>query len=588
MKTKHYLTVLFAAIMTVATQAQTQWHNPMAGDEPYVNGRAWNTEIGKTFHRMPERMKDKVPKAVWNLSKQCGGLSITFETTSENITVKYVVPGYPPYPNMAKLNHSGVDLYASPYDGVSHWIGNHMRWSWNKDTVSFSYGPVSYGRNASRGLIYTLYLPPYNEVKSLEIGVDRGAKFQFLRQDAARPIVIYGSSIIQGASSSRPGNMITNIVGRELDYPVVNLGFSGSAYMEPAMFDALAEIDAKAYVLDPMPNSFSLNADSITHRALDGIRKLRKARPDVPIVMVESGNQPDSVYLNSMHRKYRLADAAYRKAYETLKAEGADKLYYVSHTDIGLTEDAMIEGTHPNDIGCRQYAEAYKKPLREILFGQKASKRFQPVSQRRDGSYTYMKRHNAVIKRNHSANPEILLIGNSITHFMGGEPLSEVNYGGDAFKKLFGKRTVTNMGFGWDRIENVYWRLFHGELEGCKPRHICLLIGINNVNHNGTLPEIAQGIIDLAGFIHELQPQAKLHVLKVLPCRDRFDKVKELNRLLEEKFQPTENVDLLDLTQCLLNKEGTQIAPECFRNDGLHLAREGYLKIGKVLKKQLK
>ena len=42
----------------------------------------------------------------------------------------------------------------------------------------------------------------------------------------------------------------TAIVGRQLDIPVINLGFSGSGKMEPEMADLLAELDPSVYVLD--------------------------------------------------------------------------------------------------------------------------------------------------------------------------------------------------------------------------------------------------------------------------------------------------------------------------------------------------
>ena len=50
-----------------------------------------------------------------------------------------------------------------------------------------------------------------------------------------KPVVFYGTSITQGGCASRPGMSFVNIVGRDLDVPVVNLGFSGSGLMELEM-----------------------------------------------------------------------------------------------------------------------------------------------------------------------------------------------------------------------------------------------------------------------------------------------------------------------------------------------------------------
>ena len=49
---------------------------------------------------------------------------------------------------------------------------------------------------------------------------------------AAKPILFYGTSITHGACASRPGMVHTAILGRHLDRPVINLGFSGNGRME--------------------------------------------------------------------------------------------------------------------------------------------------------------------------------------------------------------------------------------------------------------------------------------------------------------------------------------------------------------------
>ena len=241
---------------------------------------------------------------------------------------------------------------------------NHMRWSMKGDTITISFPKLTVPAN--RRTEYTLYLPNYNGVKWLTVGVDSKSNFQFMRQSKERPVVIYGSSIIHGASPSRPGMSIPNIVGREMGFPLINLGFSGSAYMEPAVFDMLGEIDARLFVLDPIPNSNNLPVAEITKRALAGVRKLRSVSK-APILLVENHPQPDSIFRADIANHYRRASQALHKAYKQLQAEGVKGLYYMYGSEIKLKEDDMIEGTHPNDTGCRAYAEAYKRKIRTIL-----------------------------------------------------------------------------------------------------------------------------------------------------------------------------------------------------------------------------
>src|SRR5690606_15666050 len=81
---------------------------------------------------------------------------------------------------------------------------------------------------------YLLFLPLYSAVDYLEVGVNAGATFTPLAPpEGEKPIVMYGSSIVQGGCASRTGMAHPAILRRWLDREVVNLGFSGSAKMEP-------------------------------------------------------------------------------------------------------------------------------------------------------------------------------------------------------------------------------------------------------------------------------------------------------------------------------------------------------------------
>ena len=110
----------------------------------------------------------------------------------------------------------------------------------------------------------------------------------------AKPIVYYGTSIVQGVGVSRPGRALPAILGRQLERPVINLGFSGLGKMEVALANLLSEIDAAAYVVDCLPN---LDAVLITSRAGPFVQALRAARPTTPIILVE-----DRTYANAWTR----------------------------------------------------------------------------------------------------------------------------------------------------------------------------------------------------------------------------------------------------------------------------------------------
>lgn len=362
------LTLFLLSSIVFSVHAQTVWHDPLtAPGEPAISGRAWNEEIGASYNRMPDRLKDQLPQSVWRLQQQSAGLKVRFRTNADTILVHYTTKNQAGgLVNLTPLACSGVDLYATDEKGQMHWIGCHMKWKMHQDDVTFTFADITPDGPSHRDVLYTLYLPSYNGVRQLGVGVDQADRFEFVLPSDERPVVIYGSSIVQGASPSRIGLMFTNIVERRLGVPIVNLGFSGSAFLEPGLFKALGEINARAYVIDAIPNSYKLPADSIVSRVVKGVRQLR-SRSSAPILLVESGNRPDSIFHRNIHLLYIGANAQLRKAYHQLQREGVKKLYYLPARDIGIDDNSMIEGMHPNDLGNMEYADAYVKALRKIL-----------------------------------------------------------------------------------------------------------------------------------------------------------------------------------------------------------------------------
>jgi lysophospholipase L1-like esterase len=215
---------------------------------------------------------------------------------------------------------------------------------------------------------YMIYLPLYNGVESLEIGVSSEAAFKPLPPRAKKPIVYYGTSIAHGACASRPGMSFSAILGRWLDRPVLNLAFSGNGRMDPEVGDLLVELDPAVYVIDCLPN---MEAKSIAERTQPLIRKLRTARPDVPIVMVEDRTYSNTPFLPARRQRHTTSRAAFKKAYEALLADGINGLHYVEGEYLlGHDREATTDSSHPSDLGMMRMAESLR-PVLEPLVGEK-------------------------------------------------------------------------------------------------------------------------------------------------------------------------------------------------------------------------
>lgn len=578
------LKLIFAITICLAYNAclysQTVWKNPTAEDFQTVHGQAWSSELKGFYHRLPQRAESKVRKPLWDLSTNSAGLSVVFRTNATDIQVRYQINGDFSMPHMPATGKSGVDLYATDGNGRQRWCAARYAFG---DTIRYNYSNISYVTNPEYGYEYQLFLPPYSELKWLEIGVPEGSDFSFEPVSQEKPIVIYGTSIAQGACASRPGMIWGNIINRKLQHPVINLGFSGNGRLESELFDLLTEIDAKLFIIDNMPNMTNDRTSLIYERATAGIRKLRE-KSDAPILLVEHngyGNELSSLEAESSYRKTNIE---LRKAYKDLQAEGIKNLYYLTKEEIGFHQDAMVEGVHPSDLGMQIYADAYISKIKEIL-KEDCEKRtvFIPCTQNRD-PYNWKQRHEKVLKLNKEKAPQILMIGNSITHYWGGEPTARLVRDEDSWKKLFKGKTVRNLGFGYDRIENALWRIYHEELDGYDAEKIFLLMGTNNLEKNSD-DEIIDGINELVRAVRHRQPKAKIYVVGILPRAWQELRVSTLNKILRTRLL-TDEATFVDLSAELTLPNGN-IINELF-SDGLHPNKQGYQRIAKALEKVIK
>jgi len=211
------------------------------------------------------------------------------------------------------------------------------------------------------------------------------------------------------------------------------------------------------------------------------------------------------------------------------------------------------------------------------------------VTQNRDWkNYDWATRHRAIVARNEQVKPDILLLGDSITHFWGGEPSDARARGPVSYQRYFGAFKVTNIGYGWDRTENVLWRLRHGEVDGIRPRVVMVMIGTNNMNIN-TTEEIAAGVTAICEELHVRLPQSKILLIGIFPRGAKADatrdKIEGVNLELA-KLHGTRNITYMDIGKVFLEADGS-IAP-AIMNDYLHPTEAGYERWGEAIAPTLK
>jgi hypothetical protein len=359
-----------ASASLLAAQRDSEALTPTRSDESLawydarlfpIENKGW-TDSASPYDRLPAHAKGVVRDAVWDLSHNSSGIAFRFVTDAREISVRWTLSSDRYFfDTMPPSGASGLDLYARDR-GTWRWAGlaRPQRAGTNQERIL---------KGIDRGMReYLMYLPLYNGVRELEIGVDLSAKVFAappIPGTQSAPIVFYGTSITQGASASRPGMSYPAILGRELDRPIVNLGFASNGTMDIEIARLMSQIDAVAYVIDCCPNMTSV---MIEERAKPFVECLRSARPFTPIVLVEGIEQRNAWLLPRIAGDIRNNNAVLKKAYAALLRAGVEKVYYVLGGGLlGDCDSTTVDGIHPNDKGFVEYARELKPVIRRAI-----------------------------------------------------------------------------------------------------------------------------------------------------------------------------------------------------------------------------
>lgn len=332
------------------------WHDVRETD---LEGRALPDAARKSyFDRLPAEAEGKVTSAVWGLSRDSAGQMFRFRTDATTIYAHYkVTKPQLAMPYMPATGVSGLDLYARDKEGKWRWV-QVARPGSQEMKIRLADGLDAGERE------YAIYLPLYNGVEFLHVGVPEGKRLTGLKP-RTKPVVFYGTSITHGACASRPGMVHPAILGRRFDVPVVNLGFSGNGRMDKEVGDFLTRIDAAVFVIDCLPN---MNAAAVSEKCVPLVRQLRAARPETPIILVEDRRNTDSWLKASLRQHHDTNHAALKAAYEQLVKEGVKGLSYVPGDHLyGDDGDGATDGSHASDLGFHRQADIFEPFLKAAL-----------------------------------------------------------------------------------------------------------------------------------------------------------------------------------------------------------------------------
>lgn len=357
MKGRYLIIMILLMLPTMLTAGEPVYHNatgfPLYGKiSDATNSR---------YERLPGYLENVSREPVWTLGRNSAGLYVRFRSDSPCIWLKWESMFNKSKTHMPDTATKGMDLYMLTDDGwrfVKCW---RLKGGKRHQEVEIKCDPVERE--------YMVYLSLYDGVVSLEIGVEEGSFIGQPQCDSPKtekPIIMYGSSILQGGCASRPGMAHTNILARRLDREVINLGFAGNALLDYEIAELMASHeDPGLFVLDYTPNATGKHIDE---RAYKFFRILRDAHPDVPVIFVELPGYPRAAFSTKEKEAMQSRNDAQCRIYQRLRKEGEKKIYYIkSEGMLGDDGEATVDGTHFSDLGMMRYVDHVLPTIRKAL-----------------------------------------------------------------------------------------------------------------------------------------------------------------------------------------------------------------------------
>ena len=313
------------------------------------------------YERLPSHLQEVSRGPVWYLGRNSAGLFIRFRSNSTSIHARWTSTFNNTMPHMTDTGTKGLDLYALVGGQWRHVCSAQPQGQKSERKIIGNMNPVERE--------YMLYLSLYDGVSSLEIGVDEGATLDLPavdRPSREKPIVMYGTSILQGGCANRPGMAHTNIISRRLDREVFNFGFSGNALLDMEIAELMASVeDPGLFVLDYAPNAY---ADMIDENGEKFFRIIHDVHPDVPVIFVEDVIFPHTIFDNAILEEVTLKNEAQKRLFQRLKKAGEKNIYYISAEGmLGDDGEATVDAIHFTDLGMMRYVDHVPPTIEKAL-----------------------------------------------------------------------------------------------------------------------------------------------------------------------------------------------------------------------------
>lgn len=355
---RFFVTLFFLLGVCSAAIAQNRALNYVDASTLTIINKIQKT--GKPLERLDvERYSSLTPNASKTF-RQSTGLAIVFRTDSRNIYARWSI-------NPRKLVANSTDIYQR---GLDIYIRNKGVWTFagvarpTTDPAVIDFESPLVRRMGEGVKECMVYLPAYTHLKSLEIGVDKGATITPMPSPFKHKIVFIGSSLTHGEGAPRPGVNYVAQLGRRLNAETPNLGHSGQCKLQQHFIDIVCDTEADAYVFDAFSNP---TAEIINERLYDFVKQIRAKHNDTPLVFLQTVLRSGALFdLGSRERNIKQRAAAeemMRKVCKDFK-----NVYFINPAfDYGSDNEGTVDNSHITDLGIHRALKVIEPKLRKIL-----------------------------------------------------------------------------------------------------------------------------------------------------------------------------------------------------------------------------
>jgi len=360
---KKFLLISLIALFSMTMHAQEVEYVYTEAADLTLIGKLMPGKTQNPYHRVDTTLYKGFTSRENHLVRMSSGMGCVFKTNSRSIRIKTEYGQMDDPVNTSIISARGYDLYILQ-DGKWVWASSGVS---PRNDLSKAFKIIDDMDGSEHTCL--LYFPTYSEVKSIKIGVEKGATMQSAENPFTHRIAIWGSSYTHGSSTSRAGMTYPAQFSRSTGLQLLSLGCSGRCLLQDYFCDVLVDVDAEAFIFDSFSNP---RADVIRERLVPFIDRMIAAHPGKPLIFQQTIYRERRNFNTSSDEREQAKMEMAAKIFKEIKStpEGRKKykdVYFIIPNACPASHEASVDGVHPDNYGYTLWAESIEKPVLKIL-----------------------------------------------------------------------------------------------------------------------------------------------------------------------------------------------------------------------------